>query len=112
MRNVPAPTMTAPSGRYRPTEPAEVDRVALVRRKVRCKRSRCSDRQYFQKPEADLARSCAQQLGGNEPWRQVKVDWDPWNGRSLADETDGPLIVDGAMVRVPAWTARQLRCRF
>jgi hypothetical protein len=42
--------MTAPSGRYRPTEPAEVDRVAfafvtivaLVRRKVRCKRSRCA----------------------------------------------------------------------
>lgn len=32
-------------------------------------------------------------------WRKVKVDWDAWSGRSLADEDVVRLILDGTVVR-------------
>jgi putative transposase len=33
-------------------------------------------------------------------WRKVKIDWDAWNTRSLADEPIVRLILDGTVVRV------------
>src|SRR6187431_372169 len=33
-------------------------------------------------------------------WRKVKTDWDAWNARSLADEPNVRLILDGTVVRV------------
>ena len=33
-------------------------------------------------------------------WRKVKIDWDAWNARSLAEEPIVRLILDGTVVRV------------
>jgi putative transposase len=33
-------------------------------------------------------------------WRKVRIDWDAWNARSLADEPIVRLILDGTVVRV------------
>jgi len=33
-------------------------------------------------------------------WRKIKVDWDAWNKRDLADEDIVRLILDGTVVRV------------
>ncbi|MCS3453832.1 hypothetical protein M2222_009263 [Bradyrhizobium elkanii] len=33
-------------------------------------------------------------------WRKVKIDWDAWNARSLAQEPIVRLILDGTVVRL------------